>query len=136
MAISISNGAGPAVGGFFKPAEHQSATVILFEPKEFRGGVETNYGTEDHTLGDITIFLSDAELAEGKPSTLMENAVAKGNIGRSLVGYIGGATVGKLGQVPTKKGNPAWVINPVDQAKVDQVIKYVEDRDALPDFLS
>jgi len=142
MTIEISNGAsvGGEYGEFFRPKEHAGSHAIIFEPKNLRPGVETQWGPKDFTDVDITIFLSEAEVEQGKPSTIMINATTEGNIGRSLAGLIGKVSVGKLGQVPTKKGNPAWTIEALPQATVASLVKYLEAREAakqeeLPDFL-
>lgn len=142
MTIEISNGAsiGGGYGDFFRPKEHASAYAIIFEPKGVRPGVETQWGPKDYTDADVTIFLSQAEVEQGKPSTVMPNATTEGNIGRSLAGLVGRVSVGKLGQVPTKRGNPAWIIEALPQETVTGLVKYLEDRNAaqqeeLPDFL-
>ena len=143
MSIDIANGAsvgGTEYGEFFKAADHQSAFAIIFEPKGVRPQVQTKFGPKDYTDVDITIFLSAAEVEQGKPSTILPNATTQGNLGKSLAAYVGRVTVGKLGQVPTDKGNPAWTIEPLEQATVAGLVKYLEEREAakqaeLPDFL-
>jgi len=143
MSIDIANGA-PAAGGgygeFFKAGDHISAHAIIFEPKGVRPQVDTKYGPKDYTDADITIFLSAAEVEQGKPSTVLPNATTQGNLGRTLAGFVGRVTVGTLGQVPTDKGNPAWTIEALPQETVAGLVKYLEDRNAaeqeeLPDFL-
>lgn len=138
--FDISNGAGLSNGGFFKPKEHQSAAVILFEPKGVRRGIQTKFGPKDYVDGDFTIFLTADELKSGSPSTVMEGATCEGNIARSLEGLVGRATVGKLGQKDTGKGNPAWTIDQVDPKLIPQIKEYVQKReqekqDSVPDFL-
>lgn len=144
MSIDIANGASPAggteFGEFFKAGDHVSAHAIIFEPKNLRPGVDTKFGPKDYTDVDITIFLSPAEVEMGKPSTILPNATTQGNLGKSLAAYIGRVTVGKLGQIPTDKGNPAWTIEALDQGTVAGLVKYLEARNAaqqadLPDFL-
>lgn len=144
MSIDIANGASPAggteYGEFFRPGDHVSAHAIVFEVKNVRPNVDTKFGPKDYTDADITIFLSQAEVEQGKPSTILPNATTQGNLGKSLAAYVGRVTVGKLGQVPTDKGNPAWTIEALPQETVAGLVKYLEERNAaqqaeLPDFL-
>lgn len=144
MSIDIANGASPAggteYGEFFRPGDHVSAHAIIFEVKNVRPNVDTKFGPKDYTDADITIFLSPAEVEQGKPSTILPNATTQGNLGKSLAAYVGRVTVGKLGQVPTDKGNPAWTIEALPQETVAGLVKYLEERNAaqqaeLPDFL-
>lgn len=140
MNLDIANGT-PNIGGeYFKPKEHASAYAIIFEPKEYRPDVPSQWGPKNYIDGDITIFLSAAEVEQGKPSTIMPGATVEGNLARSLSGLVGRVSVGKLGQVPTKKGNPAWTIEALPQETVAGLAKYLEAREAakqeeLPDFL-
>ena len=100
----------------------------------------TKFGPQDYTDVAITIFLSEAEGEQGTPSTILPTATTQGNLGKSLAAYVGRVTVGKLGQVPTDKGNPAWTIEALPQETVAGLVKYLEAREAakqeeLPDFL-
>lgn len=141
--FDIANGAsagGTEYGEFFKAADHISAYALIFEVKGVRPNVETKYGPKDYTDADITIFLSQAEVDQGKPSTILPNATTQGNLGKSLAPFQGRVTVGKLGQVPTDKGNPAWTIEALPGEVVAGLVKYLEEREAakqadLPDFL-
>lgn len=141
--FDLVNGAsagGTEYGEFFSAKDHVSAHAIIFEPKGVRPQVQTKFGPKDYTDVDITIFLSEAEVEQGKPSTILPNATTQGNLGKSLAAYVGRVTVGKLGQVPTDKGNPAWTIEALPQETVAGLVKYLEAREAakqeeLPDFL-
>lgn len=141
--FDIANGAsagGTEYGEFFKAADHVSAYAFIFEVNGVRPNVETKYGPKDYTDADITIFLSQAEIDQGKPSTILPNATTQGNLGKSLAPFQGRVTVGKLGQVPTDKGNPAWTIEALPAEVVGSLVKYLEEREAekqagLPDFL-
>lgn len=126
--FAIDNGTG-GTGGFFKPKEHPNAVAILFEPTGHRPGIATQFGPKDYTDGDFTIFATQSELDQGTPSIVLEGATTEGNVGKSLASYVGRRTVGKLGQKPTTKGNPAWIIEPIEPAQQAKVIDYLVARE-------
>lgn len=145
--MQINNGAASANGGFFKPAEHKSAALIIFEPK--RSVMDTQYKNQDgspkyNAQGDFTIFLSDNELKEGKPSTVLENALCtSGTLAKSLIETIDQVTAGRLEQVPSKTPGrqPYWTIAQATSEQIEQAVAYLEGREAakaeaLPDFFN
>lgn len=139
MDFNISNGA--SVGGDrFKADDHKGAFLIMFEPKGVRTGIATQFGSADSTDTDVTVFLTEAELKQGKPSTILTNAGIMGALGKSLQGNVNGIVIGKLGQKDTGKGRPAWIIEPADPRLTGQVKDYLVAREEarqadLPDFM-
>lgn len=144
--MQINNGAPSNNGGYFKPGEHASATLIIFEPKSSSASQYKNEdgSSKQNAVGDFTIFLSDNELKQGKPSTIMEGAAcSSGVLSRTLIESIGQITAGKLEQVASKQPGrqPYWSIAPVTQAQSDLAVKYLTEREeakkaALPSFFN
>lgn len=141
--IEIDNGASAGGGGFFKPGEHSSATVIIFEPK---GQKTSQFNGEDgqpklNAVADFTIFATKAELEKGKPGVVMEDAQTSGVLANILIEKGKGVIVGTVEQTPGKGGKRGyWRIMPVDPALVPKVKEYLIAREeakqeALPSFM-
>jgi hypothetical protein len=97
----------PSAGGDqFDPKEHNGRLTIVF-PKSFSAETPTIHGVGPSA--DCDIVLVDAVDATGKP-LYFENARLFGNLAKSVSRDLGGAVLGRLGQVPTQRGNPAWVL--------------------------
>lgn len=145
--MQINNGASSASGGFFKPAEHKSAALIIFEPE--RSVLDTQYKNQDgsakhNVLGKFTIFLSDNELEQGKPNEVMEGAIcSSGTLAKALIETAGQVTAGHLEQVPSKTPGrqPYWTIASATAEQIEQAVAYLEAREAakteaLPGFFN
>lgn len=142
-SLDIDNGASGGGGGFFKPGEHTTATVIIFEPK---GSKKSQYADERtgearyNAVADFTVFSTKAELKNGKPGVVLEDAQTSGVLGSILIEKGKGITVGTVSQTEGKGGRRGyWKIDPVDPALIPDIKKYLakreEERNALPDFM-
>lgn len=143
LNFDIDNGASAGGGGFFKPAEHATATLIIFEPK---GQKVSQYTGEDgqakvNAVADFTVFSTKAELESGKPGVVMEDGQTGGVLANIIIEKGGGVIVGTVEQTAPKGGKKGyWKISPVDPALVPKVKEYLirrqEERTAaLPPFM-
>jgi hypothetical protein len=107
----------PASGAKFEAKEH-NGKLLLITPLEHKEGVKTaSFGLKDVVVANIVVLNEQAPAA----SEEIEGAYIFGSvligqtrpkIGKSLV-------IGRLGQKPTDKGNPAWDLkDPTDADKV------------------
>lgn len=117
----------PTGGGkFFKPAEYSQAAGFLLEPTRFDPQVEGKYGPKDILTADITVFGQNHGVEE-----VLEGAkIEAGVLVRDLKNILGQMTVARLDQVPTTKGNPAWVWRPVSPALEEKIAAYVQGRNS------
>lgn len=143
--IEIDNGASAGGGGFFKPAEHESATVIIFEPK---GSATSQFKDRDgndqlNAIADFTVFSTKAELKNKKPGVVMEDGQTSGVLGKILIEKGKGVVVGTVEQTEGKAGKRGyWKVAPVDPSLIPEIKAYLADReekkqaerDGLPDW--
>lgn len=101
----------PSAGGDqFDPKEFLGALIIVF-PKSYNPNDSTKFGPS--TSADCDIVVVDRQdPATGGP-VYKANARLFGNLANSVRDSIGSQVLGRLGQVPTDKGNPAWVLTDV-----------------------
>lgn len=133
MALNLMDLPVSSNGGWFKPEAHKDAVAILIEVRDWQAQVPGNYGPKDTAFCDITIFDTQSELDEGKPSSVNENTRVEATVlARDLKPLVGGACVVTLDQVPVKKAgaNPAWVWVKASGAVVEKVVAYANARDA------
>lgn len=120
-------------GGWFKPADNNSAVAILIEVKGFDRQRPTPNGPKDSILADVSVFQSDADLAAGTPQIAKGQRIEQTILARDLADMVGSATIVTLDQIPPKKPGqrPAWVWRPVASASVRQdVVDYATKREA------
>ena len=109
-------------GDFFKAADHLGSYVILFSPKQFEANAANGkFPPKDAVYADIQVFPNEEALVQGKPVTLSNAPINSGPMVRDLKPAIGNQVAGVLGQVPTDKGNPAWIINNPSDKIIGQV---------------
>lgn len=142
-SLEIDNGASAGGGGFFKAADHATATLVVIEPK---GQKTSQYADENgqpklNAVADFTVFSTRAELESGKPGVVMEDAQTSGVLGKIIIEKRTGVIVGSLEKTEPKGGKAGyWKINPVDPALIPKVKEYLVAReqakqDALPAFM-
>ena len=127
--VQIDNGIAAAEFDNFSAADYINSKLIIVEPKRVRTA-KTKFGDTQFTDCDFAIFSTDGEVESRKPSVVLSNAGAGGNLGRGFADCIGRVVVGVLGQVPSKKGNPAWVFNRVPNNLVEVAQEYLDAREA------
>lgn len=143
LDFDIDNGASAGGGGFFKPKEHASATVIIFEPK---GQATSQYRDNDgevklNAIADFTVFSTAAELKNKKPGVVMEDAQTSGVLGKILIEKGKGIVVGTVEQTEGKGGKQGyWRVSPVDPSLIPDIKEYLKHREeerkaALPEFM-
>lgn len=120
---------------FFKPKEYETAVALLIEPKSIARDVPNEYmgvsKPRDEVTGDVTVFLSAADLASGRGVEVKGAVFTHAGITNRLGRAIGEAVVGKMGQEVFKPGqNPAWVVADVDDATYEKVAEFYEAREA------
>lgn len=99
----------PSAGGDqFDPKDYNGHLVIIY-PKSFNAETPTKYGVGPSS--DCDIIAVSAVDATGKPA-YFQNARLFGNLAKSVSRDLGGQVLGRIGQVPTGNGNPAWVLQP------------------------
>lgn len=144
-SLDIDNGASAGGGGFFKPAEHSSATLIIFEPKGSRNSNKfqnADGSPKQEAIADFTIFSTKAELENKSPGVVMEDAIcSSGVLAKILIEKGEGVTVGTVSQTEPKGGKMGyWKIDPVDPALIPAVKAYLVEREEkrkeeLPAFM-
>ncbi len=105
----------PAAGGNFDARQH-NGSLLLITPTGYREQVATTYGTKDAVAATVVVI----DEKEPAKSEKIEDALLFGGVligqTKSFVGK--GLVLGRLGQKPTDKGNPAWVLaDPTDEEK-------------------
>lgn len=106
---------------FFKPKENASKMFLITDAKDL--GVQqygTQYAAKETVEASIHIF--DSATA-AKPASVQRYLI-QGNLYKALAEFeADDAMFATLGQVPTSKGNPAWVWN-VHTATEEQAAYY------------
>lgn len=106
----------PSSGNFFKPAERQNHLILIVSVSEI-GERFDNLAGRDKPYAVADIVDLDAQ-----PPAL-ERGVTLSHPG--IVNKLGGAhrngemVLGRIAQVPTEKGNPAWVLGPYTPGQDD-----------------
>lgn len=132
-------------GGWFKPAEHNTAVAILVEVKQFDRQRPTPNGPKDSVLTDITVFTTQADLDALAPShELKGTRVEQTVLARDLEPLVGKATIVTVTQIESKKAGqrPAWVWRATSADVKAKVKDFATKReaalkaalDAVPDF--
>ncbi|MGW7434741.1 hypothetical protein [Streptomyces sp. NPDC054849] len=120
-------------GGWFKPADVQSAVAILLEVHSFERQRPTPNGPKDSVLADVTVFKDQGQLAAGTPEVTKGTRIEQTILARDLETIVGGATIVTLDQIPPKKPGqrPAWVWRPLNDADArTKVVAYANAREA------
>ncbi len=104
----------PSAGGDQFDAKDYNGRLLIVYPKSFSAETPTAHGISPSA--DVDIVVVDAvDPATGMPK-YFQNARLFGNLAKSVSRDLGGQVLGRLGQVPTQRGNPAWVLqNYTDQ---------------------
>lgn len=112
----------PSSGGSFDVKEHKGA-LLLFTPKKYEEEVTTRHGVKDAIRTDVVVI---DEENPAKSEKVEDALIFPGRLVGSLKSQAGkGMVVGRLGQVPTDKGNPAWVLDAASDAEKDKVRAYL-----------
>lgn len=145
-SLDIDNGASAGGGGFFKPAEHSSATLIIIEPKGSRNSSKfqnADGSPKVEAIADFTVFSTKAELENGKPGVVMEDGIcSSGVLAKIIVEKGKGVIVGTVSQTEPRGGKQGyWKIDAVDPALIPKVKEYLVAREEarkadLPDFMA
>ena len=116
----------------FKPGEFIGAAAIWFDvPNDaFRPDAPNGkYPPADAIDFDAWVFNTAADVKAGTPSVeLKYYTTNKKGLVRPLKSSMGDQIVGKLGKAPTDKGNPAYVLEDVDDDTYDSLIQWWEAR--------
>lgn len=98
----------PSAGGDQFDAKDYNGRLLIVFPKSFSAETPTIHGVGPSADCDI-ILPEVIDQATGMPQ-LFTNARLFGNLAKSVSRDLGGQVLGRLGQVPTQRGNPAWVL--------------------------
>lgn len=112
----------PAAGGSFNAADHLGK-LLLITPKEYKTGIKTTFGEKDVVVSDIVVIdeanpTGSEEIDDGFIFGGVMIGQTKPLIGKGLV-------LGRLGQKPTDKGNPAWVLSDPTEAEKEKARAYL-----------
>ena len=118
-------------GDFFDAKNYSAYEVLLIEVKDFERDVPTpKYGRKDTGYIDVAAFKTAADLAAGKAEVAQNVVVQQTALAKTCGRLVGKAAIVKLNQIPTDKGNPAWVFDDIEDAAVqEQVVAYVKQRE-------
>lgn len=132
----------PSAGGEkFEPKDFGGVLLLIY-PKSYNPAENTTFGVT--TSADVDIVAVDRIDPQTNQPVIKRNARLFGNLANSVRDSIGSVVLGRIGQVPTNKGNPAWVLNsytdqdaaaaaPVDAAwKAGQFAAQVQQPAAAP----
>ena len=104
----------PSAGGDQFDAKDYNGRLLIVYPKSFSAETPTAHGISPSADCDIVV-VDAVDPATGAPK-YFQNARLFGNLAKSVSRDLGGQVLGRLGQVPTQRGNPAWVLqNYTDQ---------------------
>lgn len=99
----------PSAGGEqFEPKDFLGALCLIY-PKSYNPNDTTKHGTT--TSADVDVVVVDRQDPQTGGPAIKRNARLFGNLANSVRDSIGSVVLGRIGQVPTNKGNPAWVLN-------------------------
>ncbi len=93
----------PGVGGDNFPYADHLGALLLFDVTEHVANVSTKHGDKDAVSTGIAV-LDGPHQGDTYSDVLVFPRVLIGQ----LKGSVGGKVLGRLGQRPTDKGNPAW----------------------------
>lgn len=97
----------PSAGGDTFDAKDHNGSLLLVYPHSFSAETPTAHGVS--ASADVDIIIIDKFGPDGRPM-YFQNARLFGNLAKSVSRDLGGQVLGRLGQVPTTRGNPAWVL--------------------------
>lgn len=104
----------PSAGGDQFDAKNHNGQLLIVFPKSFSAETPTAHGISPSADCDIVV-VDSIDQSTGMPQIYV-NARLFGNLAKSVSRDLGGQVLGRLGQVPTQRGNPAWVLqNYTDQ---------------------
>jgi hypothetical protein len=104
----------PSAGGEkFEPKDFGGALLMIY-PKSYNPNETTTFGPS--TSADCDIVVVDRQDPTTGQPVIKRNARLFGNLANSVRDSIGSQVLGRLGQVPTNKGNPAWVLQSYSDA--------------------
>lgn len=104
----------PSAGGDQFDAKDYNGRLLIVYPKSFSAETPTAHGISPSADCDIVV-VDVIDPATQMPK-YFQNARLFGNLAKSVSRDLGGQVLGRLGQVPTQRGNPAWVLqNYTDQ---------------------
>ena len=99
----------PSAGGEkFEPKDFGGVLLLIY-PKSYNPSENTTFGVT--TSADVDIVAVDRMDPQTNQPVIKRNARLFGNLANSVRDSIGSVVLGRIGQVPTNKGNPAWVLN-------------------------
>lgn len=99
----------PSAGGEqFEPKDFLGALVLIY-PKSYNPNDQTKHGTT--TSADVDVVVVDRQDPQTGGPVIKRNARLFGNLANSVRDSIGSVVLGRIGQTPTNKGNPAWILS-------------------------
>lgn len=100
-------------GGYFKPANALNHLILILEVHKIETVVDT-FGGQVRNVDEATVDIVDLD----EPGQELRQRCKIGNVG-IVNRLVPGAkmVLGRIGQVPTDKGNPAWVLNGFDETQ-------------------
>jgi hypothetical protein len=98
----------PSAGGEqFEPKDFLGALVLIY-PKSYNPNDTTKHGQT--TSADVDVVVVDRQDPQTGGPVIKRNARLFGNLANSVRDSIGSVVLGRIGQTPTNKGNPAWIL--------------------------
>jgi hypothetical protein len=108
----------PSAGGEkFEPKDFGGALLLIY-PKSYNPNENSTVGPS--TSADCDIVVVDRQDPQTGQPVVKRNARLFGNLANSVRDSIGRVVLGRLGQVPTNKGNPAWVLQSFEPGGPDE----------------
>lgn len=104
---------GASNGDQFDAKEFLGALLLIY-PKAYDPSVPTVHGPS--SAADVDVIVVDRQDPTTGQPVIKRNAKLFGNLANSVRDSVGKQVLGRLGQTPTNKGNPAWVLNSFTEA--------------------
>lgn len=107
-------------GGDFPKVRDLHKRLLIIEPTKFRSQeIQTKFGLKDAVVANV-IVVNEDEPAKSEQYNGMH--FLEGQLIGKLKGLVdsGKMVLGRIGQVPTDKGNPAWVLE--DPSAADKAV--------------
>ncbi|WP_207934390.1 hypothetical protein [Actinomadura sp. KC06] len=99
----------PSSGSFFKPADHHGHLILIIAVTETGERYDSMYGKDKPFAVVDMVDLDD-------PAPKLQQGVTVSHPGicnkLGTAARTGEMVLGRVGQIPTEKGNPAWVLGP------------------------
>ena len=117
--------ADPSASGDKLELKNHLGDLLMIEAISHETGIKTKFGEKDAVKADVTVFRNG-----GEPEVLKGTLLFQSRLIAATKNSIGKPVLGRVGQVPTDKGNPAWILTDASPADKQTAGAYFTNRAA------